>query len=353
MKDTVPDSRPATRPVRTADVLRLAEAGVIAPEALGHALRLSGRAPTAAGWIRAIDRLFLGVGATLLLAGVICVVAYNWSGLGRWGRFGLAQLVLLAVVALAAFLGPGSRYGRLMLTAGIVLVGPLLALFGQTYQTGADLSTLFRSWAFLTLPWVFASCFAPAWLVWLVIAEGWLALHVEAFDLWWRIWFGFAPTWLLAGALNAAALVAWEAAARQFAWMRGDDLPAVVGRSGPWLIAMALLGLLTGIVCARVVGEGPPGATAAPIAWFLVLAAGYRAYRVTRVDLVMLALGWISVTVVLFAVLLRFADRLDTAPAMLVAAGMLVASSVLGRQWLERVASGRASPAKGPAGGRR
>src|SRR5690606_13573849 len=123
----------------------------------------------------------------------------------------------------------GSRYGRLTLTAAIVLVGPLLALFGQTYQTGADLSVLFRSWALVTLPWVLASCFAPAWLAWLVIAEAWLVLYVEAFDLWWRIWFGFVPTWMLATVLNAAALVLWEAAARRFAWLREDDLPAAVG----------------------------------------------------------------------------------------------------------------------------
>ncbi len=339
---------PAERPVRTADVLRLAEAGVVAPEGVGRALQLAGRAPTGAGWIRAAERLLLGVGVALLLAGIVCVVAYNWAGLGRWARFGLAQAVLMAVLALALLLGPGSRPGRAMVTAAIVLVGPLLALFGQTYQTGADLSELFRSWAFLSLPWVLASCFAPAWLAWLVIAETWLALHVDAFDLWWHIWIGVLPTWLLACALNAAALVLWEVAAARFVWLRDDDMPAAVARSGPWLIAVALLGLLSGIVCALVLGAGPPGAAAAPLAWFLVLAAGYHAYRVRRVDLVMLALGWTSVTAVALSVMLRLAVRLGMPElAMLVGAGVLVASSVWGRQWLGQVARGRAGSGDG------
>ena len=345
---------PEERPVRTTDVLRLAEAGVIAPQAVGRALQLAGRAPTGAGWIRAAERLLLGVGAALLVAGVVCIVAYNWAGLGRWARFGLAQVVLLAVLGLALWLGPGTRHGRLLVTAAIVLVGPLLALFGQTYQTGADLSTLFRSWALLSLPWTLASCFAPAWLVWLVITETWLALHIDAFDLWWRLWFGAVPTWLLACALNAVVLALWEIAAARFAWLRADDMPAAVGRSGPWLIAAALLGVLSGIVCALVLGAGPPGAAAAPIAWILVLAAGYHAYRVRRVDLVMLTLGWTSMTAVALSGMLRLVDKLDAPElAMLVGAGVLVASSAWGRQWLAQVARGRPGGAEAPPGGGR
>ncbi len=337
--------------MRTADVLRLAEVGVIAPEAVGRALQLAGRVPTAAGWVSAAERLLLGVGLALLLAGIVCVVAYNWAGLGRWMRFGLAQAILLAVLAIVSWFGPGSRPGRLLLTAAIVLVGPLLALFGQTYPTGADLSELFRSWAFLSLPWALASCFAPAWLVWLVIAEAWLALHVDAFDLWWRIWFGAVPTWLLACGVNALVLVLWETAAMRFAWLRADDLPAAVGRSGPWLIAVALLGLLSGILCALVLGAGPPGAAAAPIVWALALAAGFHAYRVRRVDLVMLALGWTSVTAVALSVVLRLADRLAPELALLLGAGVLVAASVWGRQWLAQVARGSADPVAAPARG--
>lgn len=337
-----------TRRVRAADVLRLAEDGVLAPAAVTRALQLTGSVPSAAGWLRLLDRLLVGVGATLLLAGVVCLVAYNWAGLGRWARFGLAQAALLLVLAAAAWVGPGTRYGKLLLTATIVLVGPLLALFGQTYQTGADLSDLFRSWALLTLPWVLASRFAPAWLVWLVIAEAWLALRVQALDLWWDFVFGGVPTWLLACALNAVILALWEFAATRFAWLRGDDLPAGVGRGGPWLVATVLLALLTGIVCALVFDVGPPGAAIAPVAWLVVLAAGYRAYRIWRVDLVMLALGWTALTAVLLALALRLLGRLDSPYlSLLVASLVVVMASIRGRQWLAQVARVSTWPAGG------
>lgn len=340
------------RAVRTADVLRLAGSGVIPARAVGRALQLAGCAPTAAGWVRAVDRLLLGVGAALVLAGIVCVVAYNWAGLTRWARFGLVQAVLLLVFGLALRLGPGSRHGKLLLTAAIVLVGPLLALFGQTYQTGADVADLFRSWAFLTLPWVLASCFAPAWLVWLVVVQTWLTLHVHAFDLWWRIWFGFAPTWMLACILDALILALWEAAAERFAWLRAEDMPRAVGRSGPWLIAAVLLGLLTGLVCALILAAKAPGLAAAPVAWALVMAAGYYAYRVRRVDLVMLAFGWMSLTAVALVVLLRLVDESGLHGfALLLGAALLVASSAFGRQWLRNVAQGAPASAAGAPDG--
>jgi uncharacterized membrane protein len=271
--------------------------------------------------------------------------------MSRWARFGLAQVLQLLVLALALRAGPASRYGKLLVTAAIVLVGPMLALFGQTYQTGADLSDLFRGWAFLTLPWVLASCFAPAWLVWLVVAEAWLVAHVHAFDLWWRIWFGFTPTWLLACAFNVVALLLWEAAAERFAWLRGDHMPRAVGRSGPWVIAAALLGLLTGLVCALVFSADAPGIGVAPVVWILVLAAGYHAYRVRRIDLAMLALGWMSLTTVALVVLVRLAGEFRLHGfALLLGAGVLIASSALGRQWLRNVALDRPACASGAEG---
>jgi uncharacterized membrane protein len=318
--------------IRTSDVLRLAERGLLDAGRVGRALQLAGCTPTAAGWRDAVDRLLLGLGSALLLAGVACVVAHNWSAMPRWGRFGLAQAVLLLVFALAVRVGPGSRYGKVLLTVAIGLIGPLLALFGQTYQTGADSFELFRAWALLSFAWVAASCYAPAWLMWLVIAEIAVGLHVGAFDLWWEVWFGLAPTWLLAVLGNLLALVVWEAAARRLDWL--------AGRLGPRFIATCLAALLTGLTCAVVFPVGAPGLGLAPVAWALLLAGGYLAYRVRRLDLVMLALGWLSVTVVVLAALVRLLFELNAGPlAFLLGAAVLVGSSAFGRQWLKNVAA--------------
>ena len=46
--------------------------------------------------------------------------------------------------------------GKAALLAAALLTGGLLALIGQTYQTGADTFELFATWAALILPWVLA-----------------------------------------------------------------------------------------------------------------------------------------------------------------------------------------------------
>jgi uncharacterized membrane protein len=324
--------------IRTADVLRLAERGVLDGRNLDRALQLAGRVPTARGWRVAIDRLLLGLGVALLVAGVVCMVAYNWSSISRWGRFALAQAVLLLVFGLALGLGAGSRYSKPVLAMAIGLIGPLLALFGQTYQSGADVADLFVTWAVLALPWVLASRFAPAWLSWLAIVETGLVLHVVAFDLWQTIWLGFVPTWAWACLLNLLALIAWEYLACRLDWLRG--------RLGPTIVATCLVGLLTGLSCAAVWSVESPGLVFAPLAWVLALAAGYLAYRVRGVDLGMLALGWLSVTVVLLAALGRvLSETRGEAFAFVLGAGILIASSALGRQWLKDVGSGGAGRA--------
>ena len=53
----------------------------------------------------------------------------------------------------------------MLLSAAAVLLGALLAVYGQTYQTGADPWGLFATWALLILPWAVAACFTPLWLL--------------------------------------------------------------------------------------------------------------------------------------------------------------------------------------------
>ena len=341
-EDALPPSDqhdPDPRPMRTVDILGLAELGVLDGRDVGRALELAGCAPTPAGWRSAVDRLLLGLGGALLASGAICIVAYNWSSLSRWGRFGLAQAILLLVFALALRLGLATRYGKAALTLAIALIGPLLALYGQTYQTGADLSGLFLAWAALALPWTLAARAASAWLLWLAILEVGVLLHLTAFDLWEVFWLGVVPTWGWVCFFNLLALLAWEALAERIEWLRG--------RLAPRVIAACLIGPLTALTCAVILSVRSPGLGLAPVAWLLALAGGYVAYRLRRVDLAMLALGWLAVTIVLLAALGRFLSWGSAgAGAWLLGAALLIASSSLGRQWLRNVHAGA-----GAAGG--
>jgi hypothetical protein len=107
------------------------------------------------------------------------------------------------------------------------------------------------------------------------------------------------------------------------------------------LIAAALVLPLTGLTCLFLWPPRTPGLAIAPVAWFLVLAVGYVSYRRHRVDLVMLALGWLAVTTVLLAVLVRLLDQWSAGPAgWLLGAALLAAASAWGRHWLRNVDAG-------------
>ncbi len=63
------------------------------------------------------------------------------------------------------------------LFAAAVLVGPLLGVYGQTYQTGADPWGLFAFWALLILPWVVVAHFTALWILTIALLDTALVLY--------------------------------------------------------------------------------------------------------------------------------------------------------------------------------
>jgi uncharacterized membrane protein len=114
-------------------------------------------------------------------------------------------MAAIAASAIAAKrLGEGLA-GQFALLFAAVLVGPLLAVYGQAYQTGADPYELFLGWAALILPWVALSRFGPLWLLLLTLVNVGLPLY------WTQ-----ALTWRGEGAPAALALTL--ALVNGFAW---------------------------------------------------------------------------------------------------------------------------------------
>ena len=128
-------------------ILHWAEQGRLAPGSVEQAMREAGELPSRSDWRGFIDRLLLWGGAMLLAVGVIFFFAYNWSELGRVARLGLAELLVAVAVAWCGWFGTERPAGKASLFVAAVLTGALLALFGQTYQTGADTFELFITWA--------------------------------------------------------------------------------------------------------------------------------------------------------------------------------------------------------------
>jgi uncharacterized membrane protein len=107
------------------------------------------------------------LGAALGGLGLIFWVAANWGALSRTGHFALLQGFMLAMFVGAALL-PAARQALSLLA--LLAVGGLLAYFGQTYQTGADVWQLFAVWALAGLPLCIAARSDTVWSAWVAIA---------------------------------------------------------------------------------------------------------------------------------------------------------------------------------------
>ncbi len=118
-------------------------------------------------WAQWIMRLTCGIGLSLVLSGLVYFFAFNWSIIPALYKLGLLKSVLLGCLSVSYGIGLSHIFGKLALTIACVLVGILLAVMGQIYQTGADSYLLFAVWAALIFPWVLLSRFAPIWAIWL------------------------------------------------------------------------------------------------------------------------------------------------------------------------------------------
>ncbi len=130
---------------------------------------LSGARPSRAEGLVFLGKLLRIGGILSLAASLVFFVAANWSRLAVFGRFGLMELVLIGCAAVAFIKPPPSFVGRGALFLAFVATGGLLALFGQTYQTGADIYELFLSWALLGLPLVVVARWSVTTAAWVLV----------------------------------------------------------------------------------------------------------------------------------------------------------------------------------------
>lgn len=290
----------------------------------GAALQAAGMLPGRAEWRRFLDQLLLWSGAVALAAAVVFFVAHNWSELGKLAKFALLQALVVAAVAAYWRLGSESAGGRAALLVASILLGALLALFGQIYQTGADTWELFASWAALILPWVLIGRFAALWMLWLLVANLAIALYFQVFFLEDRdqLWALFA--------FDTLALAAWELAGLRLRWL---DVSW-----GPRLLAIASGGAITALVVLSIFDWGRQPAPAAVLAYPLWLGCIYAVYRKLLPDLFVLAGACLSAIVVVAAFLSKHLLESGDAAGFLLIAIAVVAMGGAAGWWLNQLA---------------
>ncbi len=297
--------------------------GDLPAQHLEPALELAGARPGRQQTVALLDRLLLVAALLCGCSAVIFFFAYNWDAMGRLHRFALAQ-VLVGLPLLALLRYPLRHWlAQSGLFASGLLLGALLALVGQTYQTGADNFELFLYWALLLVPWaVLGRSQALAGLV-LVLLNVALVLASLTFSqispdlcvvlllgcnglFWvpvaWRAWHTAGGFWPVANALLVAVLLIIS-----ISW----TLLATFDRSPylqPWLANLVWLVLM---------------------ATLLVLYA-WRSFQRPLLVLVLLSLlGWTSIQIM---------ERFDSSGfvAAFLLQGMLVLLVALGGyHWLK------------------
>lgn len=303
-------------------------------------------------WRQFLGRATLWLGIVLLGSAVVCWVAANWPAMTKIQRFAGAQGLLALSAVIAAWVAwrlreaTGVRrhgVGALLVLAGLFL-GALLALLGQTYQTGADTWELFAWWALLLLPWALAGASQALWLLWALILNVAVALWLgERLLSWWWSLSGAGFPALVLAALNLAMLACWE-------WVAHHR--HVSTRVGPRVLALLAQGVL---VAALLFDFGALAdlASATGIAWIATtLGMGFY-YQQVRRDLVILAL--LAAAMICVSLRVVGAWLLELEPgvwAALPLAGLLMAEAVWAVRWLRRLGeqSTRAAVDAEPAG---
>lgn len=172
--------------------------GAIKAEHMPSALVLAGKSQPDVAWREVIGQLLLWLGVLFVGAGVIIFFAFNWQDLGKFGKFALVQgLLLVCALAYGGLRwqeretnpsGLGATKANASLLGLSLMIGALLALVGQTYQTGADPWQLFAIWSLCLLPLAWLAGFDLLWLKLLALVNVSLALY---FNTWPQVWWSF------------------------------------------------------------------------------------------------------------------------------------------------------------------
>jgi uncharacterized membrane protein len=205
-------------------LIKLARRGALDISALERALKITGHTPSRAMWVRFLDVLLLILSAGFLVSGIFFFFAFNWTSMNRFVKLGLLEAGMLIAVGVAFWRGLSQLSGKIALGVSALLVGALLAVYGQIYQTGADSYELFLGWALLITGWVLIGKFTPLWFFWILLFNVGLPLYWEQLigDIEGRLY-------LLIFLLNAGAILAWEIAHRyRIEWLKSPWAPRLL-----------------------------------------------------------------------------------------------------------------------------
>ena len=243
------------------DVNELVSTGMLTPET-GSALRSHYEQKLAQEDSGGKTVLLAVLGATLIGAGVILIIAHNWDDLGRPIRTALSLLPLLAGIALAFWAlvkrADSTAWREGAGVAQCAGVAASIALVSQTYHISGELSDFLFTWMLLTLPIPYllravvpALVYLAGIAVWAGATAG-IVSRGQTADAYWLFLLGILPFYGFAVRQERLGkAVAWLSAVLGMSMAFGLGFSVLESPNDLWVLAFSgLFGVfyLTGVL---------------------------------------------------------------------------------------------------------
>ena len=310
-------------------IIDLVEQGCIPQEKIETALKIVRITPDGKSWRTFIESLLLWLGGLALVFALMFFIAYNWTDLGRLVKFVMVQVALVIAIGTYCKLTVNTIASRVSILMAVITLGVLLALFGQTYQTGADPWQLFFNWALLMLPWAIIGRFPVIWIVWITLINIAITLYQKTFgEIFGFVFYSYSDMLWIAFLVNTLFFIAWQLLAKIWKWLNES-----------WAIRLLALGSgvpVTWLVLASIFDYQNTGFYPV-LGWVVWLAAMYFVYRKVHVDLFMLTGCCLSVITITITFLAKYMLDLGGVSAFLFLSFVLIIMSGGAAFWLNYV----------------
>lgn len=307
----------------------LIEQGLVSESKVDEALVASGILPDSVAWQHFIVGLLTWIGGLSLAFSALFFIAYNWSDIGRFAKFGLVEALISFSILAYWKMDQQQMTAKVVLFMASILFGVLLALYGQTYQTGADPWQLFFNWALLILPWTLIGRFSALWILWLGLINLSIVLYYMTFrsSIWMLFDSQIGMLWVLF-VFNSIALAFWELLAVQWLWLAERwAIRLLASASGA---AISLLTLYT-------IFDSENSHAWVGVIWVAWIAAVYGVYKHYKPDLFMLAGTAFSVIIVVISFLSKHLLKHMDAEGFLFMAFLIISMGTGAAIWLKNI----------------
>ena len=313
-------------------ILTWMASGQLQPEQLEQALKLTESVPSPAQNLRFLSRVVLVFAVLMLCSGIIFFFAYNWDDLTRYHKFAIAQAALILVLLPLLRVNLQQPTAQAALFAASLLVGALLALVGQTYQSGADTYQLFLVWAVLITPWAVLAAMPALYLLLLALLNISLLLALDSLAIHYLPGPYTRVSWALL-ALNGAAAILWLLYAQR-------RLDSRLIRWTERAINMYCLCIISSLAIAFISSSSDRDPLTLPT-WLGFATAWLYYYRLRQLDLIMLS-ALIMASIVLAVTIITYAlvDIIPSELLFLLLALSVIGLSSAGAVWLKTLSSG-------------